>query len=323
MKKFPRTEKVKTNSKISNRRLDAFLATSLPDLSRNKIKKLIMKGNVSYNKGKITDPNHNIIDNETYEIIIPEPETSVLKPQTKNLDIFHEDEDLIVINKPAGLVVHPAPGNYENTLVNALLAHCGDSLSGIGGVIRPGIVHRLDKDTSGLLVIAKNDFTHTELSKQFKEKKIERIYFGISWGLLSNQSGEIKSFIGRNPYNRKKMAIVNSSKGKLAITEYSVSKNYGLLATEIYFKLLTGRTHQIRVHFSANKNPLIGDKIYTNSQNLHKTINQEIIDKKIINRQALHAIKLGFEHPRSKEKLVFESNLPIDINRLRDFLSIK
>ena len=323
MKKIQRTEKIKINSIKNSKRLDAFLAMSLPDLSRNKIKKLILEGNVSNNKEKITDPNHNINEGEIYEIIIPEPEISNIKPQIKNLDIFFEDDDLIVIDKPAGLVVHPAPGNYEGTLVNALLAHCGNSLSGIGGVIRPGIVHRLDKDTSGLLVIAKNDFAHIELSRQFKEKIIKRIYFGITWGILNSQSGEIKNYIGRNPNNRKKMAIVNSSKGKLAITKYTVLKNYGSLASELHFKLSTGRTHQIRVHFSSNKNPLIGDKTYGNSQKLQKIINQEILEKKIINRQALHAVKLCFEHPRSKEKMEFESNLPNDINNLRDFLSKK
>ena len=323
MKQIERFENIKPTPDDNGNRLDIFLSLRLPDLSRNKIKKLILNGNVSNQNNIITDPNYNVSKGEIYNILIPEAEPTQLKPQKIPLDIIFEDKDLIVLNKQAGLVVHPAPGNYENTLVNALIAHAGSTLSGIGGVRRPGIVHRLDKDTSGLLLVAKNDFSHSRLSSQFNKKTISRTYFGIAWGFVKSQSGEIRSFIGRDPFNRKKMAVVNPTKGKEAITKYTVSKNYGILATELYFKLLTGRTHQIRVHFSSNKHPLVGDKTYTNSNNCDRKISLEIKNENIINRQALHAIKLEFYHPRSAKKMSFEIDLPSDINRLRNFFSKK
>ncbi len=323
MKEIQKFENIKPEPNDNGKRLDIFLSLSLPDLSRNKIKKLILNGNVSCQNLIITDPNYNVSNDEIYNIVIPEAEPTKLKPQQIPIEILYEDKDLLVVNKQAGLVVHPAPGNYENTLVNALIAHSGSSLSGIGGVKRPGIVHRLDKDTSGLLLVAKNDFSHSELSKQFITKTISRTYFGITWGLFKSQSGEIKNFIGRDPYNRKKMAVVSPTKGKEAITKYTVSKNYGVLATELFFTLLTGRTHQIRVHFSSNKHPLIGDKIYTNSYNFDRKIDLEIKKENIINRQALHAIKLDFHHPRSNKKMTFETDLPNDIKRLRNYFSNK
>ena len=229
------------------------------------------------------------------------------------LDILYEDDDLLVVNKPAGLVVHPGAGNPRGTLVNALLAHCKDSLSGIGGVKRPGIVHRIDKDTSGILVVAKNDFTHTRLSEQFAEHTIERIYQAFVWGYVQKTTGVVVGDIGRSPHNRQKMAIV--AHGKKATTHYERVAVFGKgVASHIQCILETGRTHQIRVHMSSIGHSLIGDPIYGNIPRTAPDF------AKYFPRQALHAGFLGFTHPRTGERLSFEAPLPADMQELLEQL---
>ena len=235
----------------------------------------------------------------------------------KNIKILHEDKDIIVLNKPHGLTVHPGAGNESETLVNFLLEYCGKNLSNLSGENRPGIVHRLDKDTSGIMLIAKNNTTHINLQNQFKEKKINRLYLALVWGLLNEKSGKYISRIGRNPKNRKKFSILKNS-GKIAITHFKVKKNFSNVASLIECKLFTGRTHQIRVHLSSSGNSVIGDQKYGKKkikllQNVDKSIKKQLISFK---RQALHAYFLGFIHPTKKNNLSFNAKLPCDINNL-------
>ena len=244
------------------------------------------------------------------------------------LDVLYEDENLILINKEAGIVVHPGAGNYENTLVNGLLHHCKSSLSGIGGVLRPGIVHRIDKMTSGILIAAKDDFTHFELSKQFKNRTIDRKYICITMNSLAKNEGEINENIKRSKINRKKMIVCKSNEGKKAITTYSLLKKFAI-TKDLNFnfyecKLKTGRTHQIRVHFSYMKTPILGDSTYKRSKsfkNIPEKI-ETIIKSHFITpkRQALHAKSIGFFHPVKREEMNFESELPLDFKYLLDCL---
>ncbi|MDC0073703.1 RluA family pseudouridine synthase [Alphaproteobacteria bacterium] len=314
-------KKILVSKSFNGSRLDLYLKNTHTNLSRNRIKKLISTGQVFLDTLIIKDPNYRVKLGQEVLLNIPEASPDLPQPQNINLSVVFEDEDLIVIDKPAGMVVHPAPGNYNNTLVNALLAYCGDSLSGIGGIKRPGIVHRIDKDTSGLIVIAKNDYAHHSLSNQFRNHSIDRSYIAIVWGEPSLNQGKIENRIARHPINRKKMSIVDSDKGKLAITEYKLIKKFHPYASEILCTLRTGRTHQIRVHLSSNNLPIIGDKKYE-KKSINRMMNNENLFKlyEIINRQALHAITLGFLHPKSNKKLFFESGLPSDINNLRNFL---
>jgi len=307
---------------FSGNRLDKFLSERLVEHSRSRIKSLILKGHVSNLKQKITDPSHRVKPTENYVINVPAVRPAKPVGQKIHLDVVYEDDDLIVIDKPAGLVVHPAAGNQDMTMVNALIFHCGGSLSGIGGEIRPGIVHRLDKNTSGLIVAAKNDIAHRGLAKQFAEHSIERAYKAVVWGVPKEKSGTIKGNIGRNARNRKKMAIVNRG-GKHAITKYWVENKLGIKgqfwASLVKCCLQTGRTHQIRVHLTSIGNPIIGDPLY-GSKDYRKVRNdislgfQETI--KLLKGQALHAYLIGFRHPISGNKFTFESPLPADIEAL-------
>lgn len=299
----------------NNLRLDKYLSEQT-SFSRAEIQRLIKNGNVTSNNIVQTDCSYIIKPNENYKITVPEAENAQAKPQNVPLDIIYEDSDLLVINKPAGMVVHEGAGVHDGTLVNALLYHCGDSLSGIGGVKRPGIVHRIDKETSGLLVVAKNDFTHTNLSAQFEKHNIERSYFAFVYGVPAPLSGTIEGNIGRSKFDRKKMAILISG-GKTAVTHYETKEIFGGFASLVRCCLETGRTHQIRVHLSSKGHHLIGDKVYSAHAKSSLKIPADIKDEILhFPRQALHAATLGFIHPRTNEKLFFETPLPPDLMQL-------
>src|SRR5216683_3461659 len=302
-------------------RLDRVLALRLPALSRTRLKRLIESGYVACAGIALRDPAQRVRDGQNFVVIIPENEDPAPVAQPIPLEIRFEDAHLIVIDKPAGMVVHPAPGNPDGTLVNALLAHCGASLAGIGGVRRPGIVHRLDKDTSGLLVAAKNERAHRALSHDFTLRRVERAYNAIVWGVPAPAAGEIVGNIGRSPANRKKMAVVAESHGRPAVTRYRVERRFGGgigAAALIECRLLTGRTHQIRVHLAHIGHPLIGDPAYgarAGRRLVHSGIGAGPAGAAIaaFPRQALHARLLGFVHPATGERLSFASPLPADM----------
>lgn len=309
---------VEQNSENSLR-LDKFLTSRLK-LSRAEIQRLIKNGFVTSDEEEITDCAYKIKSGDTFEIEIPEPTEAEPKPQNINLDIVYEDNDLIVINKPAGMVVHPGAGVHENTLVNALLYHCHDCLSGIGGVKRPGIVHRIDKETSGLLVVAKNDTAHLSLSEQFSKHSIKRNYFAFVYGVPSILKGTIEGNIGRSKFDRKKMALLKMG-GKEAITHYETIEHFSNFASLIKCQLETGRTHQIRVHLSSLGHHLIGDKVYTASNRDFLKVPSNIrAYVQNFKRQALHAATLGFIHPTSGKELFFETDLPADLKELKEKL---
>jgi 23S rRNA pseudouridine1911/1915/1917 synthase len=291
-------------------RVDRALQRQLPELSRSRLKQLILSGRVSNDANVIRDPARKVAAGQTFVVIVPDPDDATPQAQAIPLDIRFEDAHLIVIDKPAGLVVHPAPGNPDGTLVNALIAHCGDSLAGIGGVRRPGIVHRLDKDTSGLMVIAKTDAAHRALSRDFAARRISRAYAAAVWGVPLPAEGEIAGNIGRSPTDRKKMAVVSAGRGKPAVTRYRLERAFGDTAALIECRLLTGRTHQIRVHLAARGHPLIGDPVYAGRTG--RTGARSVA----FPRQALHARHLGFTHPASGEHLAFDSDLPADMAAL-------
>lgn len=285
-------------------RLDKFLST-VSEFSRSRISSLIKKGNL------IPDfpADYPVKTGEIFQLKIPEATPAIPLPENMSLDILYEDNDIIVLNKSAGIVVHPGAGNYTGTLVNALLAHCGDSLSGIGGVIRPGIVHRIDKETSGILVVAKNDAAHHGLAEQFEVHSIHRLYQAVVYGIPST-CGTVRGNIGRSPHNRQKMAIVEG-RGKPAITHYKLIKPlFNGKASLIECTLETGRTHQIRVHMTSLGHPLVGDKLYGSTPKA----TPEIL--KLFPRHALHAAELGFTHPITKEKLFFKAKMPKDMDLL-------
>jgi 23S rRNA pseudouridine1911/1915/1917 synthase len=302
-------------------RLDRFLANRLPELSRMRLKALIKQGHVQSMGATITNPSGRVKSKMEITVAVPPPEDATPLPEKMDLEILFEDAHLIVINKPAGLVVHPAPGNYSGTLVNGLLAHCGDSLSGIGGVRRPGIVHRLDKDTSGVMVAAKSDRAHAGLSELFAKHDLERAYRALVWGLPSPTSGVVRGDIGRHPINRKKMAVVEKN-GKAATTYFKLLQPFGTLVSEIECILETGRTHQIRVHMSHSGHPVVGDPLYgRNKTNLPADVPAELADAlKAFSRQALHAAVLGFQHPVTGETLKFEHKAPYDMMNLTSIL---
>ena len=294
-------------------RLDAYIA-AISDLSRSAAARLIESGSVTVN-GKPAEKKRAIAEGDVVEITLPEPEECEAQPEDIPLDVVYEDDDIIVINKPQGMVVHPAPGNYSGTLVNALLFRCRDSLSGIGGVMRPGIVHRIDKDTSGLLVVAKNDFAHTALSEELKYHGIEREYHALVKGGFGDDSGTIDLPIGRHPIDRKKMAVLkNSESAREAVTHYEVLARYGNIS---YLKLMleTGRTHQIRVHMSYTGHPLLGDEVYGQSK-----IPFEKRHASLLSGQALHAKRLSLTHPRTNERMTFECELPENFEKLLEVL---
>jgi 23S rRNA pseudouridine1911/1915/1917 synthase len=298
-------------------RLDACLAALAPDLSRSRIKALILDGLVAEADGRrtVTDPAERVKPGQVFALSLPAPRPAEPEPQDMPLDIVFEDGAVIVVNKPPGLVVHPAPGNPDRTLVNALLAHCGDSLKGIGGVARPGIVHRIDKDTSGLMVAAKTQAAHAGLSEQFAAHAIARAYQAIVWGVPRPKSGKIEGDIGRSPANRKKMAVVRN--GKPAITRYVTEREYNGVASLVTCRLETGRTHQIRVHMSHIGHPLVGDRLYGRARRLPKGTNDD--SRRIVenfSRQALHAAELGFDHPETGKRLAFSAPAPADFANL-------
>jgi len=303
-------------------RLDRVLAAHLGDLSRSRLKHLILEGSVTRDGATISDPAMRVKPGQIFQIAIPEAVLDHPLAQAMSLDILYEDDHLLVVDKPAGLVVHPAPGNPDRTLVNALLAHCGDSLAGIGGVKRPGIVHRLDKDTSGLMVVAKSEVAHARLAADFAARRIGRTYHGVVWGVPLPPSGEIAGNIGRSPVNRKKMAVLARG-GRTALTHYRVLREFHGIAAAIECRLATGRTHQIRVHLSERGHPLIGDPLYGNPRTARrsKRLPEELRGPIIaFPRQALHAQTLGFQHPISLESLEFRSDLPRDITELLSLL---
>jgi 23S rRNA pseudouridine1911/1915/1917 synthase len=309
-------------------RLDRFLGDRIESLSRTRIKALMADGCVSSAGKTVNDPSKRVKPGEEYLIQVPIARPARPRGQAIALEICYEDADLIVIDKPAGLVVHPAAGNPDRTLVNALIAHCGDSLSGIGGEIRPGIVHRLDKHTSGLIIAAKNDAAHRHLAAQFAAHSIDRAYQAVVWGVPPKSKGVIRGNIGRSPKNRKKMAVLARG-GKTAETHYRVIRPLGggdggiAVAALIECRLTTGRTHQIRVHMAHMGYPIVGDPVYGGRRRRHARLGAggESVDAiraaaAAIGRQALHACRLGFLHPASGESLRFDSPLPADLEAL-------
>lgn len=285
------------NNKEAGERLDVFLAKKLKGISRSKIQKLLQDKNVTVNR-KIEKASYKIKEKDIIEITIPKAVPIKIAPQDIPIDIIYEDKDIIVVNKPKGMVVHPAQGNYSGTLVNALLFHCKD-LSGIGGFLRPGIVHRLDKDTSGLIVAAKNDSAHLHLASQIKNRNVKKVYYALAHGFLEKQSGIINAPIGRHKYERKKMAV-DISKGRKAVTHFKLLESFDEGFSLLSIKLKTGRTHQIRVHMAYLGHPVVGDILYApRKKNIFG-----------IKEQLLHSIKLGFIHPSSKEYVEFNAPLP-------------
>jgi 23S rRNA pseudouridine1911/1915/1917 synthase len=309
-----RSIKVVAPQNASGTRLDVFLTQEKLGLSRAFVQRLIGDGNVLVD-GKSVKPSYKIKGKEEIQLEVPPPEKLSLEPENIPLEIVYEDSDLLVVNKKAGMVVHPAAGNYSHTLVNALLFHCKD-LSGINGVLRPGIVHRLDKDTSGLLVVAKNDAAHVSLAGQIKNRTLLRKYMAITWGHMLSQEGTIEVPIGRAAKDRKKMAVTRI-KGRESLTQFRVTERFDLCDL-LSIRLKTGRTHQIRVHLSFLNHPVLGDPEYGGRQKwiggIHDTkrpFAQKLLG--LIDRQALHARKLGFVHPRTKEYKEFDSQIPQDM----------
>lgn len=292
-----KTEKFTVQSKFSGVRADKAIAEFLSDKSRSCISGLFEDGAVLVN-GKVVSKSYRLKENDEIQITFSDPEECSAVAENIPLDIVYEDSDLLVVNKPKGMVVHPAAGNRDKTLVNALLYHCGDSLSGINGVLRPGIVHRIDKDTSGLLIVAKNDISHRFLAEQIKEHSFDREYEAVVYGAFKEQSGTIDAPIGRNPIKRKQMCVTEKN-SKNAVTHYTVLKEYSGFS-HVRLKLETGRTHQIRVHMSYINHPVLGDAVYCSRPNAFK----------FLEGQCLHAKTLGFVHPTTKEYMRFDSELP-------------
>jgi 23S rRNA pseudouridine1911/1915/1917 synthase len=300
-------------------RADRFLAAAIGSLSRSRVKALIAEGRATRDGAPLRDPSESVRAGARYALSIPPPVDALPVAQAIPLTIVHEDRDLIVLDKPAGLVVHPAPGNLDGTLVNALLAHAGDDLPGIGGEKRPGIVHRLDKDTSGLMVVAKTERAHHALSAAFASREgLQREYLALVWGLPEPLSGMIEGAIGRHPTDRKRMAVVTRG-GKPATTLYAVERAFhGAACALLRCRLLTGRTHQIRVHLSERGHPIVGDPAYLRrtpgaARLLPARVRGQLLD---FPRQALHATTLGFNHPVTGQVLRFESPPPADMQAL-------
>ena len=281
-------------------RIDKFLADACPDLSRSFLQKLLKESSVTAD-GKAVKSSFKVNGGETIAFEVPKPQEAAIEAENIPLDILYEDSDIILVNKPKGMVVHPAAGHYTGTLVNALIYHCKDQLSGINGVMRPGIVHRIDMNTTGVLVVCKNDFAHNSLAEQLKVHSITRVYYAIVFGNLREDEGTVHAPIGRHPTDRKKMSI-HSKQGRDAITHYRVLERFGAY-TFIECRLETGRTHQIRVHMKAIGHPLPGDFLYCP-------------DYRFIDRQPLHSTYLSFSHPVTGEKLEFSAPLPGDMRKL-------
>jgi 23S rRNA pseudouridine1911/1915/1917 synthase len=298
-------------------RLDRALADAVPTLSRERLKALIRSGAIDASGTLVRDPAVKVRGDETLRVAVPVPEPAHNEPQDIPLRVVFEDEHLLVVDKPAGLVVHPAAGNRDGTLVNALLYHCGGSLSGIGGVARPGIVHRIDKDTSGLLVVAKTDVAHVGLAKQFAAHSVERRYLAIVSGTPKVVEGTVDAPLARSSANRKKIAIVETGRGKRAVTHWRrlTALNDAAL---VECRLETGRTHQVRVHVASIGHPLLGDQVYGGSGKMHR----KILNDLSFHRQALHAAELGFIHPVTKHRLSFASAMPTDMQELFNALGV-
>ncbi len=299
------------NGILGDGRLDRALVEAIPDLSRARIQALIGEGALSVNGSPISDPSATRYSGQAFSLAVPLPRPDHAQPQSIPLDIQFEDEHLIIVNKPAGLVVHPAAGHADGTLVNALLHHCMGRLSGIGGVERPGIVHRIDRDTSGLLVVAKTDKAHEGLAKLFAAHDIERRYLAVVTGLPTPPAGTVRTQIGRSPNDRKKMAVLPDGKGKHAVTHFRMIEAFKKTAL-VECRLETGRTHQVRVHMAHIGHPLIGDATY----NIRQKSFRFGPNQSYFTRQALHAASLGFIHPITGEHLGFACELPEDIQAL-------
>ena len=301
-------------------RIDKFLQSVVSELSRTRLQALIHEGQVKLNNITVKDSAKKIRDKDQIKINFPSPKETLIKPNKISLDILYDDEDIIIINKSPGVVVHPGAGNYEKTIVNGLLYKYQNKLSSIGGKLRPGIVHRIDKDTSGVIVVAKNDNAHINLSEQFKEHTIKRTYEALIWGSLKPQNGKIKERISRSLQNRQLMSV-RKEKGKMAITNYKTLKTFQNSnlpkISLIECKLETGRTHQIRVHMNYKGNPIVGDKSYGKTKKKFKKIDSKIENQiNNFNRQALHAKSLGFLHPKTKKEVFFEAKRPDDFEAL-------
>lgn len=310
----------------ANQRLDKALALLAPQFSRARLQALIDDGRVVL-QGAVKPSlaaSYKVSAGEVFVVTVPDAVAAEPQAQNIALDIVYEDDDLLVINKSADMVVHPAAGNEDGTLVNALLAHCGDKLSGIGGVKRPGIVHRLDKETAGLMVVAKNDIAHRGLSEQLSARTLKRVYQAIVWGVPSEMEGQVDAPIGRSPKDRKKMAVVTGG-GKDALTNYSVMKTFGIVASLIECRLHTGRTHQIRVHMAHIGFPLVGDPLYGKKTpakflKLNKVPEEAASLLAGFPRQALYAARLEFIHPISETKMTFKADMPADMAALLQVL---
>jgi len=294
-------EKLVVNSNDSGTRIDAYIAGNVKELSRTMVKKLADEGNIKVN-GNVPKVSYKVQENDVIEIIIPEAKELDIKAQDIPIEVVYEDDDIIVVNKPKGLVVHPANGNWDGTLVNAVMAICKDSLSGIGGEIRPGIVHRLDKDTSGLLIIAKNDKAHLNMSNQIKNREVKKIYYALVRGIVPENEATINMPIGRSTKDRKKMAVTKD--GKEAITHFKVLQRFNKY-TLLEVKIDTGRTHQIRVHLSEIGYPVVGDEVYSNGKNEFG-----------IKGQLLHAKSLDFKHPITGKQMHLETELPQEFEKV-------
>lgn len=289
------------NSENSGERLDMYIACNVQELSRTTVKRLIEDGNIKVNN-KEQKVSYKVQENDVVEVDIPEAKELDIKAQDIPVDVVYEDKDIIVVNKPKGLVVHPANGNWDGTLVNAIMAICKDSLSGIGGEIRPGIVHRLDKDTSGLLIIAKNDESHLNMSNQIKDREVKKIYYALVRGVVNEDEATINMPIARSTKDRKKMAV--NKNGKEAITHFKVLERFSKY-TLLEVKIDTGRTHQIRVHLSEIGYPVVGDEVYSNGKNDFG-----------IKGQLLHAKSLTFKHPITGKEMHLEAELPNEFNNV-------
>ena len=314
------TFNITVSSNFDGERVDKFLQSQFKELSRTRLQNLIKSDQVRLNDVCIDTPSKKIKNKDLIKINFPKPKETKIKPNKMPLDILYEDEDLIVLNKSPGVVVHPGAGNYENTIVNGLLFFYKNNLSNVGGKLRPGIVHRIDKDTSGVIVVAKNDLAHTQLSKQFSSHTIKRVYEALVWGSLKPQNGKISERISRSFRNRQLMSV-KKEKGKMAITNYKTLKifqNSNLPKISfIECRLETGRTHQIRVHMNFKGNSILGDKSYGKLKKKFKKIDKKIeIEINNFNRQALHAKSLGFFHPRTNKELYFEAKRPKDFDTL-------
>ena len=295
-------------------RLDRFLADAIGTLSRSRVKTLIEQGQARRDGELLHEPSELVRPGAIYELVLPPPVPATPQPQSIPFPILYEDADVIVLDKPAGLVVHPAPGNQDGTLVNALLAHCGEQFTGIGDERRPGIVHRLDKDTSGIMVVAKTQLANNALTAAFAARDLDRAYLALVWGLPSPLEGEIEGDIGRDNRDRKRMAVV-SRNGKPALTRYRVLRAWGTAVSLLECRLATGRTHQIRVHLASRGHPVVGDPLYLRrvpavARSLPEPVRHRLLD---FPRQALHAARLGFAHPRTGTALQFSTELPPDM----------